>query len=275
MDLPNVSILMPTYNRRNFLPLIMSNLYFQTYPKNKLELVIIDDGKSPLFINDGEIKAISKHIGIPINYIRDTSHHYSIGEKRNKLVKLSKYKTLIFMDDDDIYRDEYIKYSVDELIKGKYGLVGSNQMIFVYPYHDFKITGIKCEAKRQIHEATMCFTKKYYRSMPGFKCEAKRQIHEATMCFTKKYYRSMPGFNKTGVGEGSGVIDWNDKKVGLTDVSKCMICIAHKNNTVDKELFIQNDIDSNGEINPQYKQLISSCLGIPLSPLPKPTLTDV
>ena len=253
MELPNVSILMPTYNRRNFLPLIMSNLYFQTYPKDKLELVIIDDGKSPLFINDEEIKAISKHIGIPINYIRDANQHYSIA-KRNKLVKLSKYKTLIFIDDDDIYQSEYIKYSVEELIKGKYGLVGSNQMIFVYPYHDFKITGIKCEAKRQ--------------------------IHEATMCFTKKYYRSMPGFNKTGVGEGSGVIDWNDKKVGLTDVSKCMICIAHKNNTVDKELFIQNDIDSNGEINPQYKQLISSCLGIPLSPLPKvispkPTLTGV
>ena len=57
-ELPNVSILMPTYDRRNFLPLIMTNLYSIDYPKDKLEVVIIDDHKSPLFINDSEVKMV-------------------------------------------------------------------------------------------------------------------------------------------------------------------------------------------------------------------------
>ena len=186
-EFPNVSILMPTYDRRNFLPLIMTNLYSIDYPKDKLEVVIIDDHKSPLFINDTEVKMVMERVGININYIRDTSRHLSIGEKRNRLVKFAKHKICINMDDDDIYFPNYIRYSVDLLQSNKYGLVGSAQMLFLYPHHNWKIAGIQCESKRQ--------------------------IHEATMCFTKKYWRSMGGFSKNGNGEGAKMVDFNDKEM--------------------------------------------------------------
>ena len=48
MDLPNISILMPTYQRRKFLPFIIRNLKIQDYPHKKLQLVIHDDGEEPL-----------------------------------------------------------------------------------------------------------------------------------------------------------------------------------------------------------------------------------
>jgi glycosyltransferase involved in cell wall biosynthesis len=236
IEAPFVSILMPTYNRRNFLPLIMCNIFNQTYPKDKLELVIFDDHKSPLFVNDGEVKNVSKHIGIPINYHRDISRHLGIGEKRNKLVKLAKYKYMINMDDDDIYLPSYIEYSMSILVKNKCGLVGSPQMLFVFPYEDWKMTGIECETKRQ--------------------------IHEATMCFTKKHFNSMGGFVKKGNGEGSKLVDWNDKKCMKTDVNKCMICIAHKNNTVDKNMFLDKDAGKM-KLSPELIKLIAECLGLP------------
>ena len=232
-DLPNVSILMPTYNRRNFLPLIMTNLSQTMYPKDKLECVIFDDHISPLFINEQEVKQVSDAVGVKIRYYKDTTRHLSIGEKRNKLVKLAQYKICINMDDDDIYMPQYINYSVSVLRENKCGLVGSPEMIFVYPHYDFRMTGIQCEAKRQ--------------------------IHEATMCFTKKHFNSMGGFVKTGEGEGSKMIDWNDKRCIKTEVVNCMICICHKNNTCNKEMFkdkILNDCDG---ITEELKQLIRHC----------------
>ena len=44
----SISILMPTYQRRKFLPFIIRNLKVQDYPHNKLQLVIYDDGEEPL-----------------------------------------------------------------------------------------------------------------------------------------------------------------------------------------------------------------------------------
>lgn len=237
-ELPNVSILMPTYNRRNFLPLIMTNLYSTTYPKNKLEVVIFDDHKNALFFND-EVKIVSEKVGIKINYIRDTSKHLSIGEKRNKLVKNAKYKICINMDDDDIYFPQYIKYSVELLQSERYGLVGSAQMLFTYPYLNFKMTGIRCESKRQ--------------------------IHEATMCYTKKHWASMGGYTKNGVGEGSKMVDFNDNKCAFSEVNQCMICVAHQNNTVDKDIFKDKDITGAGELDKQIQKVVSDCLGLPFN----------
>ena len=102
-DLPNVSILMPTYNRRDFLPLILINIVNMDYPKNKLELVIYDDHPTnPLFINNDEINLAQRQTEIRIKYIYNTARHLSIGEKRNKLVKASSYNICINMDDDDL-----------------------------------------------------------------------------------------------------------------------------------------------------------------------------
>ena len=42
--LPTVSIITPTYNRRNFFRLAVNNFMSIKYPKDKLEWIIVDDG---------------------------------------------------------------------------------------------------------------------------------------------------------------------------------------------------------------------------------------
>tara|TARA_R110001592_G_scaffold76428_2_gene230658 strand:+ start:16473 stop:17171 length:699 start_codon:yes stop_codon:yes gene_type:complete len=203
-----ISILTPTYNRSKFLPLFIDNLKKQTYPHNLLEVVIDDDGTEP-FTNN--IQGLQLDIyPIKLIYHRNKNKR-SIGEKRNNLVKLSSNKILINMDDDDIYNPAYIEHSYLSLKELKCGLVGSNQMIFCYPKKEFKLTAIKCESKIQ--------------------------IHEATMCFTKKYWKSMGGYCKNSQGEGVNMIQNQDKNVGLTDIRLVMLCIAHEGNSVDKEQF--------------------------------------
>lgn len=239
MSYPNVSILIPTWDRRNFLPLLATNLFIQTYPKDKLEAIIYDDHPTnPLFLNNNEVKVISQQVGIKIRYYYKPERHLSIGEKRNKLVKLAEYKYLINMDDDDVYQSGYIKYSMDTLLKHKCGLVGSPEMIFVYPYHNYKISAIRCPAKRQ--------------------------IHEATMCYTKKHWKSMGGYSKNGVGEGAGLVDFNENRCVKTECFECMICVCHKNNTCNKDNFIDKDVKGDAEISDDLKNLIGQCLGLPM-----------
>lgn len=207
-----ISILTPTYNRSKFLPLYIDNLIKFNYPKNLIELVIDDDGKKP-FIED--LENFKKQVlPIKVKYLRKTIKR-TIGEKRNNLVKNATNKIVCFMDDDDIYHPEYLMYSLHTLITNKAGIVGSNQMLFLYPHHEYQMTYIACEKKHQ--------------------------IHEATMMMKKRYWKSNGGFAKSSRGEGCKIIGNNDKNVILTDIRLIMICVAHQNNSVDKEMFNRDD----------------------------------
>ena len=212
MKYPTVSILTPTYNRKNFIELCIFNLKNQTYPLDKLEWFLLDDSEESY--SKGELEYIKKSIfPIKFKYIYEKKKQ-EIGTKRNKLVKNSTYKTCIMMDDDDIYQPTYVKTSIDTMINNNKKCVGSNQMIFYFKDKpDKRLTIIRCQAKRQIHEATMCFTKKYFNSMNGFK--------------------------RNSQGEGVGLIDFNDKNVENIPIDNLMICVAHKGQTLSKDPFYE------------------------------------
>jgi len=207
-----VSICMPIYNRTNFKRMILSNLTKLDYDKNKLEFCLLDDGEEPFFKNKKEEEVFIDFIKpIKMKY-KYSSFRKSIGYKRNTLVKMATHNIICCMDSDDLYMSSYIKYSLEVMKKDKVGLVGSPQMLFLYPHLDWRLTAIDCDVKRM--------------------------IHEATMIFTKKYWKSMGGFNTEGNGEGVKMIEgMSDKKIGKTDIVNCMICICHKENTVPKKLF--------------------------------------
>lgn len=214
MSLPNISILVPTYNRTKFLPLLIHNLKSQTYPHNKLEVCIYDDGTEPFTDNTAGLQL--DIYPIKLVYHRDKVKK-SIGEKRNYLVKkLSRNKFLCFMDDDDIYSPVYVEYSFKCLKDNKAGLVGSSSMLFTYPEKDYVLTGIKCPKKHQ--------------------------IHEATMLFTRRYFGSMGGFEKSSQGEGVKFIQDRDRDVFNTDINNVMVCVAHDGNTIDKEQFNKEEL---------------------------------
>jgi glycosyltransferase involved in cell wall biosynthesis len=165
-----ISILTPTYDRRKFLPIMIENIMSQTYPKHLIEWVICDSYSvegveaEPLFIHDKLLDQTRDLLAVEMNY-KYFHKAMTIGEKRNWMVKNAKYDVLICMDSDDIYLPTYLQYSLDMLLKNKVGLCGSPQMLFIYPNHDYKTSFINCPSNRQIHEATMCFTRKHFRRM--------------------------------------------------------------------------------------------------------------
>ena len=212
MDYPKISLLTPTYNRSNFLPLVVHNLQNVDYEKNKIEWCVLDDGNTPLFTKGNIQKYRDLIKPIKLNYVYSTEKK-TIGKKRNQLVKQASNKIVMFMDDDDIYLKSFIKHSVEVMKKEKAGLVGSNQMLFNFTNHNYRFTMLQCFSKRLIHEATMCFTKKYFKSVSGFQNSSK--------------------------GEGAKMIDFNENNVAYTDIRKIMICSVHTN-TINKEKFYAN-----------------------------------
>ena len=100
-DLPEISVCIITYNRRKFMKLLSYNMTNSTYPSNKIEYIIIDDGEDSmkeLLPNDKNIK-----------YYRYEDKK-TIGWKRNESVKLSSKGIICIMDDDDFYPTGRIIY---------------------------------------------------------------------------------------------------------------------------------------------------------------------
>lgn len=232
MEYPNISICMPIYNRNKFIKLILSNILKLDYDFNKLEFIIDDDGDVENVDQWGDIQDIIK----PIKYkYLKYKNKRSIGVKRNNLVKQASNKIIAFMDSDDLYLSNYLKHSIDILKKGNYGLVGSRQMLFLYPKLNWKLTAIQCMEKRM--------------------------AHEATFVFTKKYWKASGGFQKSSKGEGVGMIDYmNKNKIGMTNIDECMICICHDNNTVNKSRFIESEEIKGALISDYDKNLILNSL---------------
>lgn len=128
MSQPFVSVLTPTFNRRKFIPYLITMYEYQTYPKNKMEWIILDDGEEK--VGDLFLEAAKK---IPnIKYV-SVDEKLLIGKKRNMLNDLAKGEIIVAMDDDDFYPPERVAHCVYKLNQNpKVELAGSSEIYLFY-----------------------------------------------------------------------------------------------------------------------------------------------
>ena len=122
---PFVSICTPTFNRRPFIPIMIKCFEHQTYPKDRIEWIIIDDGTD-------KIEDLVCHIP-QVKYFK-YDEKMSIGKKRNLLNEKATGDIIVYMDDDDYYPPERISHAVDTLKNSKALCAGSSAM-FIYFKH--------------------------------------------------------------------------------------------------------------------------------------------
>lgn len=230
----SISILIPTFNRKKFLPLLIRNLISQTYPHDKLEVIIDDDGQEKL-LDEENLKNLREVLHpIKIKYI-DNKPKRTIGKKRNDLVKSASHKIVAFMDDDDLYFPSYIQYSYETLKKEKVGCVGSNKMLFMMSDKDFETYMIDCG-------------------------DNKNLIHEACMMMTKKFFKASCGFADSSQGEGNKIFYGMENRVFITDIFKIMCCIQHSENTVDKIQFGKDELKIDLKLHDDIKDFLKNIL---------------
>ena len=125
---PFVSICTPTFNRRPFIEMMFSCFKNQTYPRDKMEWIIVDDGTD-------KIEDMIKTSNIPqIKYFY-VQKKMKLGEKRNFMHSKTKGEFLIYMDDDDYYPPERVEHAVDVLQKNHQALCAGSSELYIYFKH--------------------------------------------------------------------------------------------------------------------------------------------
>lgn len=146
--LPFVSVCTPTFNRRPFYDMIIKCFNSQTYPKERIEWIIIDDGTD-------KIEDLVKNIDQVKYYKYDEK--LTLGKKRNIMHEKSKGDIIIYMDDDDYYPPERIRHAVDTLINNPSFLIAGSSEMYIYFKHIDKLYQFGPYGKYHSTAATFAF----------------------------------------------------------------------------------------------------------------------
>jgi glycosyltransferase involved in cell wall biosynthesis len=124
--LPFVSVLTPTANRRLFIPAAIRCFKNQTYPQDRMEWIILDDGED-------KVKDLFDAAGLKnVRYYPLEGPKKPIGEKRNMLNGLAKGDICVAWDDDDFYPPERIRKSITRLRAAPRAQVAGSSQIYLY-----------------------------------------------------------------------------------------------------------------------------------------------
>jgi glycosyltransferase involved in cell wall biosynthesis len=121
--LPFVSICTPTFNRRPFIPFLIKCFEHQTYPKERMEWIIIDDGTDPIVDLVTDIKQVK------YTYYKEKM---VLGKKRNLMHNKCSGDIIIYMDDDDYYPPERVAHAVQMLQDNPTFLIAGCSEMHVY-----------------------------------------------------------------------------------------------------------------------------------------------
>lgn len=116
---PLVSCIMPTYNRRRFIPQAVGCFNRQDYPN--LELIVIDDGTDPI----ADLLPADPRIV----YVRK-QQRMTIGAKRNLACELARGEFVVHWDDDDWYAPARVRRQVVALQETGADLCASGAMYY-------------------------------------------------------------------------------------------------------------------------------------------------
>jgi glycosyltransferase involved in cell wall biosynthesis len=176
---PSVSLLTPTYNRLAFLPFLAQHILAQTYPRERMEWIVLDDGSDSAATVVAGLAA--KHKDLRIRYIRCETK-LSIGAKRNRLHKEAAGQVLVTMDDDDWYSPERVAHSVYIMRSKKTSIVGSSQN-FLFYVDNKSIWQTGPWGPTHATFGTMAYTKEYAVAHP---CN-ESVTHAEEIEFTERY----------------------------------------------------------------------------------------
>ena len=109
----NVSIVIPTYNRKPILKKCLKALENQTLNNNisKYEVIVVDDGST-----DGTTSWIKKNSDVLSHVVLYEQDHGGPALGRNLGVMKSKYEIIIFIDSDLVVLNDFISCHVNKLL---------------------------------------------------------------------------------------------------------------------------------------------------------------
>jgi glycosyltransferase involved in cell wall biosynthesis len=203
--LPFVSICTPTFNRRPFIKYMIKCFEHQTYPKNCMEWIIIDDGTD-------KIEDMVAHIP-QVRYFK-YDEKMTLGRKRNLSHEKSTGEVIVYMDDDDYYPPERVSHAVEMLKSHPTALCAGSSEMHIYYKHIQKLYKFGPYSPTHATAATFAFKRDLL----------KQTKYNETACLAE---------------EKDFLKDYTIPFVQL-DTTKTILVFSHEHNTFDKTLALKD-----------------------------------
>jgi ADP-heptose:LPS heptosyltransferase len=153
---PLASCLMPTANRRRFVPGAIARFLAQDYAN--AELVILDDGEDAV----ADLVPADERL----RYIR-APRRLSLGEKRNQAADAARGGILLHWDDDDWYAPDRIGLQVQALLDSGADVCGVDRAFFIDPAGRAAWEYVYPQGNGHapwVCGATLCYRRDYWRA---------------------------------------------------------------------------------------------------------------
>jgi glycosyltransferase involved in cell wall biosynthesis len=203
-SLPNVSVVCVTQDRRIFMPILKYSYMIQSYPEEKMELIIVDDG-------DDSIE--DTLFGVPnVVYVRLTEKK-TIGEKRNIGISKAMYDVITFMDDDDVYPNNSV--------------LQRTAMLLAFPKKECAFcTVIPCY--------DICNYSSFMNA-PPLRLGMAERVSEATLTFTRKFWEERK-FEDIQIAEGDAFIRGREHMCRELSPQEVIVSLVHTRNSSSRKI---------------------------------------
>ena len=221
LRLPYVSVCTPTFNRRPFIGAMLKCFQHQTYPKERMEWIIIDDGTDKiddLVVDHPDIRNI-KYFAY--------DEKLALGKKRNLMHEKSCGEIIVYMDDDDYYPPERVSHAVEMLMANPTALCAGASEIYIYFKHLDQMFQFGPYGPNHATAGTFAFRRELL---------AHTQYNDAA-CLAE---------------ERAFLKDYSIPMVQL-DPHKVILVFSHEHNTFDKRKLLEN-------ANPAFVRPTDKCM---------------
>ena len=202
-QLPGVTIITPTRDRQKFMEICAGAVESQCYPKDRIEWIIIDDGKDTCeeFVN---------HLPYA-RYILD-SPGKTIAAKRNFAANLAKFPVIVHFDDDDIYPPNSILFRVSMMLRAK------KECSFCTTLPSYDIANYTS-----------------FINIPPIRLPQSMRVSEATMCYTKRFWEEKGFPEETKIAEGHAFIHGRESKCVELSPQEVIVSLVHPRTTSSRK----------------------------------------
>jgi glycosyltransferase involved in cell wall biosynthesis len=203
---PFVSVITPTYNRDRFIPSLVECYKSQTYPKDRMEWILLDDGEP---VRE-QFLALTKDLP-NIRYLYNEDKD-TIGAKRNQLNREAKGEIIVCMDDDDFYSPERVSHVVQKFSANPTINLAGSSIVYMYYSSCKKIIKMGPYGPNHATNGTMAYRKSY----------SDTHTYDEFVTFSEEI----------------SFLEEHIHPMIQLDPYKVMLVISHSENTFDKERFL-------------------------------------
>jgi hypothetical protein len=216
-QLPYVSIITPTYNRKKLFAMAMYNVFGFYYPKEKIEWIIVEDITDNMTESDTVKNLLPKDPRIQHILLSSGSEPYTIAMKRNIGVSNASHKYIVHVDDDDIYEEHTLLARIKLLLR-------------------YEREGIQCVG------STMIGTYNIIKNTSSMASDGPISLSEASMAYTRNFWEERKFDDDCIRGEHKAFTEGRLHKIMDVPFAFTVIALIHKRNFTNQ---IRDGVEEN------------------------------